>query len=202
MFELISIASISGARIRAASLKTRLTRALSTDRGELRLPTVTPMRNRPQASFSRHPALKYDEWTRNALAFLVLAITPKSAVRIRRRLRDKPNFFRLFATAILGRAASIPLEGENVTALGAATIENTTAALGAGADQEAVRAGALDLGRLIGTFRSHDDSLLDGKLPSCNPQVGADENPCSLLASTLTPTHAISHAREGKPRKV
>ena len=46
-----------------------------------------------------------------------------------------------------------------MTALGAATGENVAAALGAGADEEAVRAGTLGLGRLVGTLGSHDEFL-------------------------------------------
>ena len=43
-----------------------------------------------------------------------------------------------------------------MTPLGAATSENVTTALGAGANQEAVRTDTLDLGRLISTFGSND----------------------------------------------
>lgn len=55
-------------------------------------------------------------------------------------------------TAALARS----LESQNVTALAATTGQNGAAALGAGADEEAVRAGTLGLGRLIGTLGSHD----------------------------------------------
>jgi hypothetical protein len=47
-----------------------------------------------------------------------------------------------------------------MTALGATAGENAAAALRAAADQKAVRAGTLDLGRLIGTFGSHDESSI------------------------------------------
>ena len=44
-----------------------------------------------------------------------------------------------------------------MTALGATTGQNATAALRAAANEEAVSAGALGLGGLIGTLGSHDD---------------------------------------------
>ena len=59
-----------------------------------------------------------------------------------------------------GSPAFDGLEGENVTALGATAGKHAAAALGAAANQEAVRTGTLDLGRLVGTFGSHDGSLL------------------------------------------
>ena len=43
-----------------------------------------------------------------------------------------------------------------MTALGTTTCEHETAALGAGANEETVRADTLDLGGLIGTLGSHD----------------------------------------------
>ena len=46
-----------------------------------------------------------------------------------------------------------------MTALGTTTCEHETAALGAGANEETVRADTLDLGGLIGTLGSHDESL-------------------------------------------
>ena len=47
-----------------------------------------------------------------------------------------------------------------MSALGATASENATTALRAAANQEAVRTGTLDLGRLIGTFGSHDFSSI------------------------------------------
>ena len=47
-----------------------------------------------------------------------------------------------------------------MTALGTTASENATTALRAAANQEAVRTGTLDLGRLIGTFGSHDFSSI------------------------------------------
>lgn len=46
-----------------------------------------------------------------------------------------------------------------MTALGTTTSEHETAALGAGTNEETVRADTLDLGGLIGTLGSHDESL-------------------------------------------
>lgn len=55
-------------------------------------------------------------------------------------------------------AASISscLEGENVTSLTTATSQNSTTALRAGAHEKTMRAGTLDLGRLVGTLGCHD----------------------------------------------
>lgn len=51
-----------------------------------------------------------------------------------------------------------------MTALGTTTCEHETAALGAGANEETVRADTLDLGGLIGTLGSHDCFLcLEGE---------------------------------------
>ena len=47
------------------------------------------------------------------------------------------------------------LESEDVTALSTAAGQDTATALRAAANKEAVRASALDLGRLVGTFRCH-----------------------------------------------
>lgn len=47
-----------------------------------------------------------------------------------------------------------------MTALSATASENATTALRAAANQEAVRTSTLDLGRLIGTFGSHDYSSI------------------------------------------
>lgn len=55
--------------------------------------------------------------------------------------------------AVLGQPL---LEGENVTALGATTSQNATTALRTAANEEAVSAGTLGLGGLIGTLGSHD----------------------------------------------
>ena len=51
------------------------------------------------------------------------------------------------------------LESEGMTTLAAATSQNSATALGAGTDQKAVRADTLDLGGLIRTLGSHDNSL-------------------------------------------
>ena len=59
-----------------------------------------------------------------------------------------------------GLRLSKKLEGEHVTALRAAAGKHATTALRAAANQEAVRTSTLDLGRLVGTFGSHDESLL------------------------------------------
>ena len=55
--------------------------------------------------------------------------------------------------AVLGQPL---LEGENVTALGATTSQNAATALRTAANEEAVSAGTLGLGGLIGTLGSHD----------------------------------------------
>jgi len=47
-----------------------------------------------------------------------------------------------------------------MTALSATASENATTALRAAANQEAVRTSTLNLGRLIGTFGSHDYSSI------------------------------------------
>ena len=55
-----------------------------------------------------------------------------------------------------------------MTALAATASQNGAAALGAGADQEAVRAGTLDLRGLIRTLGSHDISLPSSQRKTMN----------------------------------
>ncbi len=72
-------------------------------------------------------------------------------------LRGKPNLFskRDIAACAFSFAATPVLESEDVTALSTAAGQDTATALRAAANKEAVRASALDLGRLVGTFRCH-----------------------------------------------
>ena len=56
------------------------------------------------------------------------------------------------------RRDCIQLKGEDVTTLSATSGKDATTTLGATANQETVRTSTLDLGRLVGTFGSHDDN--------------------------------------------
>ena len=60
-----------------------------------------------------------------------------------------------------------------MTALGTTTSEHETAALGAGANEETVRADTLDLGGLIGTLGSHDVSFVSREKPG----LGGNDRP-------------------------
>ncbi len=145
-----SAASNAGAAFRAASRSTLRTRTRSTARGALRLPTVTPNRNvvvspdDPVATSAR-----YRPPIRNCSPCVDgLCAAAKSAGFSRRRERGntKPRVTAPHASTSQPRAA-----------LGPPRAQHRSPPTRPHSNEKAMRALALDHGRLIGTFGCHAD---------------------------------------------
>jgi len=145
-----SAASSAGAACRAASRSTLRTRTRSTARGALRLPTVKPNRNvgvSPVDSVAT--SARYRPPIRNCSSCVDgFCAAAKSAGFSRRRERGntKPR-----VTA--PRASN----SQPLAAPGAPRAQHRTPAARLHSNEKAVRALALDHGRLIGTFGCHAD---------------------------------------------
>lgn len=135
----------------------RLTRARSTDRRALRLPTVKPKRT--WAGAGRATAFKenHRRAKRSAKGPRADNTAANSAGLRSRRPGGNPNA-RSWTGGTAVTAVTAALDGQTMTTLGAARGKNLAAAAGAAANQEAVRTSALDLRGLISTFGGHDDS--------------------------------------------
>ncbi len=140
----------------------RFTNARSTLRGTLCFPTVKPKRTRPISLFGRTLMDTRSRPSRTAPGSAERSNFPKSSDLIIRTDLGKPRRVFCKITKSPGNCFLRPkrrLKGELMTTLGATTSEHETAALGAGTNEEAMRANTLDLGGLIGTLGSHDESL-------------------------------------------